>query len=166
MTYGITSIKLIILNYPNRFIQKRTFLFLRRRTFLFLCNSEAEGLTHSPSYDNLGVMKFIVKILINALAVAIAAYVIPNVVLDSFFTAVIVAVALGVINTFIKPIVNIFALPINLLTLGLFSIVINAAFILLVSRFIDGFEVGGFVTAIIFSLVLSLISSILGILGK
>jgi len=111
-------------------------------------------------------MKFIVKILINALAVAIAAYVIPNVALDSFFTAVIVAVALGVINTFIKPIVNIFALPINLLTLGLFSIVINAAFILLVSRFIDGFEVGGFVTAIIFSLVLSLISSILGILGK
>ena len=111
-------------------------------------------------------MKFIVKILINALAVAIAAYVIPNVALDSFFTAVIVAVALGVINTFIKPIVNIFALPINLLTLGLFSIVINAAFILLVSRFIDGFEVGDFVTAIIFSLVLSLVSSILGILGK
>ena len=111
-------------------------------------------------------MKFIVKILINALAVAIAAYVIPNVALDSFFTAVIVAVALGVINTFIKPIVNIFALPINLLTLGLFSIVINAAFILLVSRFVDGFEVGDFVTAIIFSLVLSLVSSILGILGK
>jgi len=111
-------------------------------------------------------MKFIVKILINALAVAIAAYVIPHVALDSFFTAVIVAVALGVINTFIKPIVNIFALPINLLTLGLFSIVINAAFIFLVSRFVDGFEVGDFVTAIIFSLVLSLVSSILGILGK
>jgi putative membrane protein len=111
-------------------------------------------------------MKYIVKILINALAVAIAAYVIPQVVLDSFFTAVIVAVALGVINTFIKPIVNIFALPINLLTLGLFSIVINAVFILLVSRFVDGFEVGGFVVAIIFSLVLSLISSLLGILGK
>lgn len=111
-------------------------------------------------------MKFIVKLLINALAVAIAAYLIPQVALDSFFTAVIVAVVLGVINTFIKPIVNIFALPINLLTLGLFSIVINAAFILLVSRFVEGFEVGDFVTAIIFSLVLSLISSVLGILAK
>ncbi|MDA1316722.1 MAG: phage holin family protein [bacterium] len=111
-------------------------------------------------------MKFIVKILINALAVAIAAYFIPRVELDSFYTALVVAVALGVINTFIKPIVNIFALPINLLTLGLFSIVINAAFILLVSRFVEGFEVGDFVTAIIFSLVLSLTSSILGILAK
>jgi len=110
-------------------------------------------------------MKFIVKILINALAVAIAAYLIPQVMLDSFYTAVVVAVVLGVINTFIKPIVNIFTLPINLLTLGLFSIVINAAFIMLVSRFVDGFEVGSFVTAIIFSLVLSFVSSVLGMLA-
>jgi len=58
------------------------------------------------------------------------------------------------------------ALPINILTLGLFSIIINAGFILLVSRFVNGFQVGGFITAIIFSLVLSIVSSILRVLAK
>jgi len=111
-------------------------------------------------------MKLIVRLLVNGLAVAIAAYLLPNVMIDSFFTAIIVAVVLAAINTFLKPVVSILALPINILTLGLFSIIINAGFILLVSMFVNGFQVGGFITAIIFSLVLSIVSSILRVLAK
>ncbi|MBP9690579.1 phage holin family protein [Candidatus Woesebacteria bacterium] len=111
-------------------------------------------------------MKFIVKILINSLAVAITAYLLPNVSLDSFLTAIIVAVVLGVINTFIKPIVKILTLPINILTLGLLTFVINGVFILIASNIVDGFQVAGFLWAVIFSIVLSVISGILGVFAK
>jgi len=111
-------------------------------------------------------MKLLVRLLVNGLAVAIAAYLLPNVEINSFVTAIIVAVVLAVINTFIKPIVNVLALPINILTLGLFSFVINGAFIYIASRFIDGFYVAGFWWAVIFSIVLSLISSVLSMIAK
>lgn len=111
-------------------------------------------------------MGIIVRILINALAVAITAYLLPNVQLDSFLTAILVAVVLGVINTFIKPIITILTLPINLLTLGLFTLIINGVFVLLASNIVAGFTVTGFLWAIIFSVVLSIISSILGMFSK
>ncbi len=111
-------------------------------------------------------MGFIVKLLINALAVAITAYVLPNVEINSFLTAIIVALVLAVINMFIKPIVAILTLPINILTLGLLSFIINGLFILIASNLVDGFTVGGFLWAVIFSIVLSIVSSILGIFAK
>ena len=111
-------------------------------------------------------MKILVRLLINALAVAITAYLLPNVAIDSFLTAVVVAVVLSVINTFIKPVIKILTLPINLLTLGLFSFVINGLVIWFASRLVEGFTVTGFIWAIIFSIVLSIISSVLSIIGK
>ncbi len=111
-------------------------------------------------------MKFIVKILINSLAVAISAYVLPNVSLDSFVTAILVAVVLGIINTFIKPIVKILTLPINILTLGLLTFIINGIFILIASNIVDGFYVASFLWAVLFSIVLSVISGILGVFAK
>jgi len=111
-------------------------------------------------------MKLFVRLLVNALAVAITAYILPNVSIDSFFTALVVAVVLAVINTFIKPIIGFLTLPINLITLGLFSFIVNGVFIWYASQLINGFTVGGFLWAVIFSIVLSLISSVLSIMAK
>ena len=107
-------------------------------------------------------MGLIINLLINGVGVYFASYLLkPNVSLDSFITAVIVAVVLGLVNTFIKPIFSIFSLPLTVITLGLFSFVINALMILLVDLLIPGFKVNGFVWALIFSFVLSLINFVL-----
>lgn len=107
-------------------------------------------------------MGIIINLLINGLGVFIASYLLrPNVSVDGFVTALIVAVVLGLVNTFIKPIISIFALPLTVITLGLFSLVINALMILLVDALISGFTVNGFIWALVFSFVLSLINSVL-----
>ncbi len=112
-------------------------------------------------------MGILVRLLINALAVLITAYILQaGVSVNSFWDAVIVAVVLGIINAFIKPIVTILTLPINLLTLGIFSFIMNGLFVLLVSRIVPGFEVAGFWWAVLFSVVLSLVSALLGMFGK
>lgn len=103
-------------------------------------------------------MRFIFNLLINALAVFVSAYILPGVKVDSFLTALIVAIVLGVVNTFIKPILVLLTLPVTVLTLGLFIVVINALMVLLVSAVVPGFRVSGFWWAIAFSLVLSLVS--------
>ncbi len=104
----------------------------------------------------------IISLIVNGFAVFITSYLLSaNVKIDSFWTAIIGGVVLSLVNTFIKPIVNIFALPLTLITLGLFSIVINALMILLVDALIPGFQINGFVWALIFSLVLSLVNTVL-----
>lgn len=112
-------------------------------------------------------MGIVVSLLINALAVAIAAYLLtPHVRLDGFMSALIVAIVLGLMNTFIKPIITLLTLPINLLTLGLFSFIINGVLILFISGIVDGFSVANFGWAVLFSIVLSIISSLLGLIVK
>lgn len=111
-------------------------------------------------------MKFLVKVLINALAVAITAYLLPNVRIDGFITAILVSLVLSIVNTFIKPVLMLLTLPITLLTLGLFSIIINGAIILFASYVVEGFVVDGFLWAVLFSFVLSVVSSILSIFSK
>src|ERR1035437_6354517 len=111
-------------------------------------------------------MNLFLKLLINSLAVFITGYLLHGVHLDSFWTAVIVAVVLGVVNTFIKPILILFTLPITILTLGLFILVINTLMILLVAAIVPGFKVDGFWWALLFSLVLSILNSFLQSLTK
>jgi putative membrane protein len=111
-------------------------------------------------------MGFLVNLLINGLAVYITARVLPGVSVDSFVTAVIVSVVLALVNTFIKPILFILTLPATILTLGLFTLVINALMIFLVATFVPGFHVNGFWSALFFSLILSLVSSVLRGLTK
>lgn len=106
-------------------------------------------------------MKLILRILLSALAVVILSYLLPGVGVDSFVTAIIVAVVLSLLNFLVKPILVILTLPITILTLGLFLLVINAIIILLAANFIDGFHVTGIWWAILFSLLLSLLQSIL-----
>lgn len=110
---------------------------------------------------NTQPMKLILRLLLNALAVVILSYVLPGVGVDSMLTAIIVAVVLSLLNFLVKPILVILTLPITILTLGLFLLVINAIIILLAANLIDGFHVTNFWWAIIFSLLLSFLQTIL-----
>jgi putative membrane protein len=81
--------------------------------------------------------------------------------IDTFWTALLLAVVLAILNALLKPILIILTLPITILTLGLFLFVINAGIVLLTARFVDGFRVDGFGWALLFSLLLSILTSIL-----
>lgn len=108
---------------------------------------------------------YFVSILINwivsALTILTAAYLLPGVHVADFTTALVVAVVLGVINAFIKPVLLILTLPITIVTLGLFTFVINALIIIFATKVVPGFSVDGFLWALLFSIVLSLINSFL-----
>jgi len=91
----------------------------------------------------------------------IGAYLLTGVTVSSFWAALWVALFLGLINVTLKPILVILTLPINILTLGLFTFIINAVLIILASSVIKGFYVSGFWTAILFGIILSIISYLL-----
>ncbi len=103
-------------------------------------------------------MGILINLLLSAIAVIIAAYILPGVKVENFLTALVVAVVLGIASAVLKPILIVLTLPINLLTLGLFTFVINGIIILLVSAIVPGFKVNGLLWAIIFSIVLSLVN--------
>lgn len=101
----------------------------------------------------------ITRLIISTLAVLITALTLDGVTVEPWWWAVIVAVVLGFINSWIRPLVKMFALPINLLTLGLFTFVINALMVMLCSWLIGShFEVESFWWALGFSIVLTLVS--------
>jgi len=110
-------------------------------------------------------MQAILFLLINSLAVFATSYVLPGAHVNNFITAIIVAIVLGILNMFIKPILIILTLPINILTFWLFTFVINALLVLLASSIVPGFHVDGFLWALLFSLVLSVVSSFLNTLA-
>ncbi len=106
-------------------------------------------------------MKFIIRLLLSALAVVVLSKILPHVEVDSYVTAIIVAVVLSLLNFLVKPLLIILTLPITILTFGLFLLVINAIIILLVDYFIAGFSVDGVWWALLFSLLLTFLQSIL-----
>lgn len=103
-------------------------------------------------------MNLLIRIFLSGLAVFIAAYILPGVVVDNFVTAIIVGIVLGIINAFVKPVLVILTLPITILTLGVFYFILNALLILLVASFVPGFSVASFWWAILFGLVVSVVS--------
>jgi putative membrane protein len=111
-------------------------------------------------------MSLVISLLVNGFAVFISSYILQGIHIESFLTAIIVGVVLGVLNTFIKPILVILTLPINVMTFFLFVFVINALLVLLASALIPGFKVDGFWWALAFSLVLSLVGSFLNSFKK
>jgi putative membrane protein len=111
-------------------------------------------------------MDLLAKILITAVSVVLASYILPGVSVDSMLDAVMVAAALALLNAFLKPILIILTIPVTIFTLGLFLLVINAIIILIASRLVHGFHVSGFWSALLFSLVLSLIVSLFTSLAK
>lgn len=106
-------------------------------------------------------MNLIIRILLTAVAVVLLAKFLPGVEVAGFYGAIIVAIVLALLNAILKPILIILTLPITVVTLGLFLLVINAFIILLASEFLDGFAVSGFWIALLFSLLLSFLQSIL-----
>lgn len=106
-------------------------------------------------------MNVIVRILVTSLLVMVISYLMKGIVVDSFTTALIVAVVLGLLNFFVKPILVLFTLPITIFTLGLFYLVVNAIIILLCDKLVDGFDVSSFWTALLFSIVLSVSQSLI-----
>ncbi|MGB1042328.1 MAG: phage holin family protein [Tenacibaculum sp.] len=106
-------------------------------------------------------MKTFLKILLTALAVIILANILPGVVVSNYLTAILVAVTISLLNMFVRPLLVFFTLPATIVTLGLFLFVINAIIILLASKLVAGFAVGGFFTALLFSVLLSVFRSFL-----
>lgn len=106
-------------------------------------------------------MEILINLLLNGIAVYITANILAGVRLDNFGTALVVAVVLSLVNIFVKPLLVLFTLPVNILTLGLFMFVINALVILLVDGLVGGFSVDGFWWALGFSLILSVVGSVL-----
>jgi putative membrane protein len=106
-------------------------------------------------------MKTILRVLLTALAVIAIANLLPGVTIKDYTTAIIVAIVLGLLRLFVKPVLIILTIPITILTLGLFLFFINAIIVLLASNLIDGFSVNGVFTALLFSLLLSFFQSIL-----
>ena len=94
-------------------------------------------------------MGIITKLLLTVLALLLVSNFVPGITVASFYIALIVAIILGFVNLVIKPILLILTLPITLLTLGLFTFVINAGLFWFVSTFVDGFTVDGFIPAFI-----------------
>lgn len=103
-------------------------------------------------------MMLFLRLIVSALALLLATELIPNVQVDSFYIALIVAVLLGLLNVTLRPLLVMLTLPITILTLGLFLFVINAGILLFVSSFIDGFAIGGFWTAVLVSLFLTVVN--------
>ncbi len=111
-------------------------------------------------------MNPIVKFIISSLAVYFTAWLLPGVAIDDYFTALGVALVLGLLNLFVKPILILFTLPATVLTLGLFLLVINAVVILIADKLVTEFRVDGFLWALVFSVVLSFVTGLLERLGK
>lgn len=106
-------------------------------------------------------MKLLIKLLLNAIAVFVLANILNGVQVDGYQTAIIVALVLSVLNLIVKPVLVILTLPITIITLGLFMFVINACIILLADNFINGFAVNSFWIAMLFSVLLCVLQSLL-----
>jgi putative membrane protein len=109
-------------------------------------------------------MQFITNILVTSIAVLIVAYLLPGVNVNTFTTALLVALVLAFMNAIVKPILTVLTIPITVLSLGLFLIVINGLIIILTDKLVDGFEVRGFWWALLFSFILSITTGILNVI--
>lgn len=103
-------------------------------------------------------MRLIVRLAINIFALWVVAYLVPGFILSDTNALIVTAVVIGVVNTFIRPIIQLIALPISVITFGITAFLINVALLWFTSKFVPGFEIVSFTTAIIASIVLSLVS--------
>ena len=111
-------------------------------------------------------MKLIIKLLINAALVVLLAKLLSGVSVDSYGTAVIVAIVIALLNLSVKPLLVILTLPVTLLTLGLFLLIINGIVIWMAHKLVDGFEISSFWIGILFSILLTVLQSIVNSILK
>jgi putative membrane protein len=103
-------------------------------------------------------MKLIVRLAINAAALLVVGYLVPGFHLANFWVAVVAAIVIGIVNTLVRPILQIIAFPISILTFGIAALVINVLLLWGCSTVVPGFKIDGFWTAALGSVVLSVVS--------
>ena len=106
-------------------------------------------------------MKLILRLLVTAAVAFILAQLLPGVEVEKYSTAIWFAIVLGLLNIFIKPLLILLTLPLTIVTFGLFLFVINTIIVLLASDWVKGFKIDGFADGLLFSLLLTLITSLL-----
>lgn len=105
--------------------------------------------------------KFLIRLFFTWLAVIIAGKIVPGAEVNDFFTALAAALVITLLNIFIRPILILFTIPFTILTLGLFLFVVNAIIVMMGAYFVDGFKVDSFGAALLFSLIVSMTTSLL-----
>ncbi len=112
-------------------------------------------------------MKFIIRLLVTAVvAYGLSMILKPHIVIDSYSTAIIFVLVLGILNAIIRPLLVLLTLPITILTLGIFLLVINVFMVMLADKFVSGIHIDGFLWAFIFGILLSFLSSTLSSFQK
>jgi putative membrane protein len=107
---------------------------------------------------------FLLTWLINSISLFAVVHIVPGITMNRGLTAVVAALVLGLLNAFLRPLILILTLPVNLLTLGLFTLLVNASLFYLASFLVKGFEIAGFWYAFLGALVFSIISFLLSML--
>lgn len=111
-------------------------------------------------------MKIILPLIINALALWITTFIVPGISILDLKSLILAALVIGVLNTFLKPILQLLTLPVNFLTFGLFSWLISAFLLWIASRLVPGFEVQGFLSSLFGGIILAFVASLLQTLIK
>jgi len=111
-------------------------------------------------------MKLLITLILNIFSLLIVSYIIPGFVFDTFWDTIVAAVLIGVVNTFIKPVLQIIFIPLTIITFGITAFLINVVLLWGVSFIVPGFTIEGFMTAVVASIALSLISMFLGKLAE
>lgn len=106
-------------------------------------------------------MNLIIKWILFALLIMLIAWIIPGITITGFLSALVVVVVMSIVNVLIRPIVEFISLPLNMLTLGIFSLVINALLFLLVAKFSPGFQIDGFWNGFFGALILSIMTPLI-----
>ncbi len=106
-------------------------------------------------------MSFLLRWLFNAIAIFLTTRIIQGVQVPDFTAAIFAALILGIVNAFIRPIVLLLTLPINLLTLGLFTLIVNTLMLYIVAAVVPSFVITGFVPALVGALLIAIISTLL-----
>lgn len=104
-------------------------------------------------------MQFLASLLVSTVAVLVTAYLTPGAQVESIFTAMVVAIVLGFMNAVVKPILVILTLPISIVTLGLFTLILNLVILVMVDGLVPGFSLGGLLPTILFAIILSVVNS-------
>ena len=110
-------------------------------------------------YSDIDVVRLFLNWLVSTLAIVVATYLVPAVQVSGFTAAFVTALVLGIINALLRPVLILLTLPINIMSLGLFTFVINAFLVMITSAVVPGFDVPGFGWAILFSFVLTLVNA-------
>lgn len=109
-------------------------------------------------------MRLLIRWAINTVAIVLAAYILPAISVESWKSALVAGVLLGILNTFVRPIFRLLTLPINVATLGLFVLVTNALILMILDWLMAGLKIDGFLWAIVAAVIIAIVTSIINIL--